>query len=166
MFVIILFRDNTVISSGSMKLSQHQVEYRSFQVVNILAQTLSVKLVAGGLWFGSAMVITAIYCLIRCHKSMDPVFAFFLALLVVIVLETIIVLVTKAIDIRINSEKVLLSFQNGTNPNLDKLDFLFWKSCRPLKMKVGSVGWIETHDFLVITLETIVKSTINLLLNF
>jgi len=133
--------------------------------LNKYVQVISNKLVAGGCSLGSAILVTSIYCLIRCQKTLDTVFAVFVALLVLLVVGIIILLVSKAIEIRFISENVRLKFQYiHYSTNMEQ--FRFWKSCYPLNIQVGSVGSIETHDFLIIFLETILKSTVNLLLNF
>jgi len=92
---------------------------------------------------------------------------FLLVLGVVLVLDTaiLVLLVTRAITIRVQSEKVYLAFQELVT--CTKVDSRFWKSCRPVFMKVGSVGSIETYEFLIVLFEGVVlQITINLLLNF
>jgi len=142
-----------------------QIEYRSHQILNKLAQAVSIELVAGAYIVGSGILITSIYSLIRYHSVLGPMFIIVLVVLALMVTVIIVVLVTRAIYIREESEKVYMAFQ-GIHTN-SKIDALFWKSCRPVKIKVGSVGSIETHEFLIIMFESVVLNAIvNLLLNF
>jgi len=158
-------RNQAMIPCSRRYKLRSQIEYRSHQLLNKFAQNLSAELVAGGYYVGSGILITTSYCLIRYSSVFD---AFFLLVMVVILIYStaiVMLLLTRAINIREQSEEVCKAFLDIIP--LSKADYLFWKSCHPVKLKVGSVGSIETHEFLIILFESVVlQTTINLLLNF
>jgi len=142
-----------------------QIEYRSHQILNNIAMEFSPLLVVGAYCVGSSIMITGIFCLIRYHSIIDPLFILVLIVLVVIVIVMALILVIKVIRVREESEEICLAFQNL--PAQSKADFRFWKSCRPVSMKVGSFGTVESHEFIITLLQSVVlDTTINLLLNF
>jgi len=160
----LIFRNPGIPFSMRRKF-QIQLEYRSHQILNKLAQDVSTAIVAGGYLIGSGILITSSYCLIRYHSVIDPLFLLVLIVLALLVTLVIVLLVIRAINIREQSEQVYLGFQDLVP--CSKSDSKFWKSCRPIKMKVGFVGSIESHEYLIILFEAVViRTTINLLLNF
>jgi len=110
-------------------------------------------------------MISATYCSIRYHSVMDPLFVLTVVLGAFFIVVMLGFLITKAINMRLESEKACERFQEMHRSSI--AETLFWKSCRPVKIKFGVVGSIETYDFLKITFESVIlKVTIDLLLNF
>jgi len=94
---------------------------------------------------------------------------FFVLLCIVIafigITGTIIFLVKKAISIKTLSEASLTAFQKFDFKQ-NQANALFWKSCLPLKIKVGVFGSIETHEFLLIVFgDVILNNTVTLLIS-
>ena len=141
------------------------MEYRAHQFLNKFVCTISSELVGLALVVGLITSITAVYCLIRLYNVMDVSFLLSNGVFVLTTLTIIIVLVSKAVKIHHLSEEIIKSFQNRGGSRL-RVDYQFWKSCRPLRINVGSVGTIETHDFFLILFDNILTITINILLNF
>jgi len=153
------------IKASKRELEQIRIEYRSHQLLNIFAQDISANAVAALYFLVSFVATCALYCSIGYHSVIEPFLLLSLAFLLVLLFVLGTFLVNKAIDIYFESEKIYLDFL--ATPGLSAADFRFWKSCRPVKVKVGAVGSVETHDFLAILLESVIlKSTIDLLLNF
>jgi len=114
---------------------------------------------------GSLLLITGMYCLIRSRGVLDPTFLVCAPIFLFIVAVLIQVLTSKAIEFSSISSKIIVLFRNSQSQE-SRVDYLFWKSCRPLRIKVASIGYIETYAFLLLLFESILKTTIDLILNF
>jgi len=157
------FNDNRSTRTNTLL---NQIQYRSLQLFNKYAVSLSTNLAAGGYILGSTNLIMAIYCLIRRHTGMDSAFLLLGAALVVVATQQItVILITRAIDLRFMSAKIRMSFMS-TECRYSGADYRVWKSCSPFSIKVGSFASITTYNFLLIMFQNILNMTINLLLNF
>jgi len=114
---------------------------------------------------GACCEITVSFCLVKFMTTLP-----FLVLLWIIagligVTGVIIFLVKKGINIRKISEASLTSFQKF-DIKQNQGNIRFWKSCLPLKIKVGPFGFIETHEFLLILFgDVIINNTVTLLIS-
>jgi len=133
--------------------------------MNQLANQMFSTAVAITILEGICVIITFSFCLVRFMTTLPSLVLLCIIIGFTVVTGSTIFLVKKAINIRILSEAALVSFQ--------KIDFKqnqanarFWKSCLPLKMKVGPFGSMETHEFLLILFGNIIlNNTVTLLIS-
>jgi len=109
-------------------------------------------------YFGSALALTTLlFSVIRFHGLFGPFIIGWMLVEIFLLIFNLIFLISKAIKIRSTSEFSYRSFQRfETSPQKD--DSVFWKSCQPLKMQVGSFGHIESHDFLIILFKDVIQN--------
>jgi hypothetical protein len=168
----IIFTENIILTRASAvspvtdKMQQHQTEYIALYLINAFAKDISSELVGAGYCMGSAIIITSIYTIIRLHNVLNPVLLLIAILFVILASGIVILLVGKAIHMHDISRYVLEAFRSIEARRHIGADYKFWKSCRPFRMKVGSVGTIETHDFLLIMFDNILATCVILLVNF
>ena len=124
------------------------------------------EILEGSYFLGAVLIITISFCLIKFHSELNSLALFCMLFLVVFTVFLASVLISKAVDLREESEAAYKTFQRF-DIGRSKMDVLRWKSCRPIKAKMGTFGNIETHDFLLIYFGPVVLDTLlTLLLTF
>jgi len=130
--------------------------------MNTFANQIISGVVAIAIFQGAFCVIPCSYCLVRFMKTLPAFVLLCIIIAFVGITGTIIFLGKKAINIKKASLTSFQKFdlkQNQANPR-------FWKSCLPLKIKVGQFGIIETHEFLLIFFGNIIlNNTVTLLIS-
>jgi len=144
---------------------QIKYSYRGHEVMNQFANKMFGVVVAVAYILAACVVITCLFCLIRFTSSLPILFLLWILAAFVVVSGILVLLITKAVQIRVLSKSSFTSFQRF-DLNQNRETRLFWKSCRPLRINVGSFGSIESHEFLLILFGDIVlNNTVTLLLS-
>ena len=124
------------------------------------------ELLAGSYFLGAGLLVTLIFCLIKFHSELDTMAMISMLLMVACTVFICTVFMSKGVDLRVASEAAYNTYQRF-DFRRSKLDARNWKSCRPIKVKMGTFGYIETHDFLLIFFGPVVFDTLlTLLLTF
>jgi len=132
--------------------------------MNQFAVQIFSHMVAAAYLMGASVLISCSYCLIRFAATLNPFVLLWMLVVILFTAVSTVLLVTKAIRIRILSEASYTSFQKLDFSNL--INDRFWKSCRPLKIRVGSFGSIETHEYILILFgDVVLKTMVTLLLS-
>jgi len=137
--------------------------YRGHQVMNIFANQLFSTYVAFSICIGACVVITCSFCLIRFTSTLPTFFILWVFNVAVGLTGILVYNITNAIYIRLLSQMALNSFQI-VDLNRSREQYRFWKSCRPLEIRIGPLGSIETHEFLLILFADIILNNIVALL--
>jgi len=133
--------------------------------MNKFANQMFSGVVAIAYFQGACVLITVSFSLLRFMKTLPSFVLLCMIIAFVGITGTIIFLVKKAISIKTLSEASLTAFQKF-DFKLNQANALFWKTCLPLKIKVGTFGSIETEEFLLIFFGNIIlDNTVTLLIS-
>jgi len=122
------------------------------------------SVVVAGLCAAAVLLIAILFfCVIRFHAVLHPLVLLWMLGFALTMLIIMVILVTMAINIRVESETSYDSYQRF-DLSCRKVDRLYWKSCQPLKIKVWEFGYIYSHGFLLMLFRLIQELLVNLLL--
>jgi len=144
----------------------NRTEYRAHQLLMIQATDLGKPVI--NMFYGVyvGIIITAAYSLLRFHATLDPFLLLIFLLIGSVMAANLIVLLFKCVQVYSKSQDISSCFK-ALKPRQLGDNYRFWKSCRPLAFSLGPFGTVETNEFLLILLESVIlQSVINLLLNF
>ena len=145
---------------------QSRCLYRSHQLIGELVFDLAKDLVECGYMMVVLLIVTLLFCLIKFHSVLHPLVLFCMLFFVATVIILLKVLLSMAVHLREFSEGFYTSFERFDLTH-SRADIRFWKSCRPIKLKMGNFGYVETKNFLLILFgPVILDSLCSLVLTF
>ena len=117
------------------------------------------EILEGSYFLGAILLITLMFGLIKFHAELDTLALIVMFFVLGFATFIAIVLFSKAVELRVESQAAYNTFQIfDLRPS--RMDVRNWKSCRPIKVKMGTFGYIETKDFLLIFFGPVVLDTL------
>ena len=139
---------------------------RSHQVMGAFITDLGEEIFEFAYIVAVGLIVTLLFCLIKFHSDLHPLVLFCMLFIVLVVIFILINILSMAIQLKESSEDFYTSFERFDLTH-SRADARFWKYCRPIRLKLGSFGYVETKYFLLILFgPVILDSLCSLVLTF
>jgi len=164
-----LVKQNVYFSmlAGKSRPNRHQHCYRQLQILHCAVTSKLREWIAGSYYFIVFFTITISYTIIKHAGALGK----FLLLMFIAVDVTVTLISVFICQSSVNSRQDSVSYLLHTDLrhyySISKLDVAFFKSCRPIEIKVGGMFTIADGDFCLHTyVSVILEQTIGLTLSF